>query len=150
MPYTNDPNNPIDRVRMNIGDTDTDNEYISDAWYVYYYAFMNQNEALTSVEVAKKVLAKFTSNTREIVDQVDIYGNETFTNYLEWLKEFIENPSLSGLRSAVPYGGGISKSDIAANNNIADNNALKVGSGFTEDTDDEFCWDRDNMYYDKN
>lgn len=149
MPYTNDPNNPIDRVRINIGDTDIDNEYISDAWYLYYYTVLENNEVLTSIEVAKKVLAKFTSNTREITDQVEIYGNETFKQYLQWLKEFIENPSLSGLRSPVPYGGGISLIDIENNNSNSDNNSLKVKSGFTEDVVDHH-WDQDNPYYDKN
>jgi hypothetical protein len=149
MSYTNDPNNPLDRVRMNIGDTDIDNEYMSDAWYIYYYTAMNQNEVLTSVEVAKKVLAKFTSNTREITDQVEVYGNETFKQYLEWLKEFIENPSLSGLRSPVPYGGGISLIDIDNNNINSDNNTLGIKTGFTADHD-ELTWDLDNPYYDKN
>ena len=149
MPYTDDPNNPLDRVRMNIGDTDVDNEYLSDSWYMYYYAVLNNNEILTSIEVAKKVLAKFTSNTREITDQVEIFGNETFGQYLTWLKEFIENPSLSGLRSPVPYGGGISLIDRDNNNNDPDNSVLKIQTGFTEGTD-TLSWGLDNPYHDQN
>lgn len=136
--FTNDPSNPLDRIRMTVGDTDEDNEYISDGWYYYYLTANSNNETLTAIEVAKKILSKFTSNTREKVDQVEIYGNEQFNNYLKWLKEFIESPSLSGLRSPVPYASGISKSDMRKNDADSDNVRPPIKAGFTQDSEPKY------------
>lgn len=139
--FTNDPTNPIDRVRMTVGDTDTSNEYISDQWYTHFLSNNSNNETRTAIDCAKAILARFTFNTREKVDQIEIYGNELFPNYLIWLKEFIESPALSGLKSPSPYAGGVSISDMAANNNNSDNNTIAIKSGFIEDSEDVFISD---------
>lgn len=141
MSFSNDPNNPIDRVRMLVGDTDPQNEYLSDQWYIYFLDKSSNNETLAAISAAKSILVKFTSNTREKVDQVEIWGNEQFQNYLDWLKDFIENPSLSGLRSPTPYAGGISKSDMRENDNNPDNNTLRIKTGFTQDDYQEYIQD---------
>ena len=36
MAFTNNPNNPIDRIRIMIGDTDADLPLVADDWYQYY------------------------------------------------------------------------------------------------------------------
>jgi hypothetical protein len=136
--FTNDPTNPIDRIRLTVGDTDELNEYISDQWYSHFLAKNTNNETRAAIDAAKAILVRFTSNTREKVDQVEVYGNELFPNYLQWLKEFIESPALSGLRSPSPYAGGVSISDMTANNNNIDNNTLPIKSGFIEDSEDTF------------
>lgn len=128
--FTNDPSNVVDRLRMVVGDTDDVNEYLSDQWYLYYLEKNTNNETRSAIDAAKSILARFTSNTREKVDQVEVYGNEMFENYLEWLKNFIENPAISGLRSPVPYAGGISKSDMRCNNENDDNNTVGIKTGF--------------------
>jgi hypothetical protein len=136
--FTNDPTNPIDRIRLTVGDTDELNEYISDQWYSHFLTKNTNNETRAAIDAAKAILVRFTSNTREKVDQVEVYGNELFPNYLQWLKEFIESPALSGLRSPSPYAGGVSISDMTANNNNIDNNTLPIKSGFIEDSEDTF------------
>lgn len=133
MAYTNDPTRDIDRVRLSVGDTDVDNEYISDTWYQYFLDNNSANEKLAAIDAAKAILAKFTANTREKVDQVEIYGNQQFDNYLQWLKDFIENPSLSGILSPVPYLGGLSKQDMRDNNTTIDNNRNPLYTGFVEE-----------------
>lgn len=138
MSYTNDPNNPIDRVRLTVGDVDTINEYLSDNWYQYFLTKNSNNEILASIDCAKAILAHFTSNGHEKIDQVEIWGKDQFDNYLKWLKDFIENPSLSGIRSPVPYAGGISKSDIRENNANSDNNTIKIKSGFGTHSDPQY------------
>lgn len=141
MSFSDNPNNPIDRVRVQVGDTDPQNEYLADQWYSYFLDKNSNNETLTAIDVARSILVKFTSNTREKVDQVEIWGNEQFQNYLDWLKDFIENPSISGLRSPVPYAGGISKSDMRENENNSDNNSLRIKTGFNEGTCPEYIQD---------
>ena len=129
MAYTNDPNSATDRVRNLVGDTDNSNEYLSDSWYTYYLTQNSDNERLAAVEAAKSILANFTSSTRARLDQLEVYENQQFDQYLQWLKNFIENPSLSGILSPVPYMGGLSDSDMRSNNLVTDNNTVPVKTG---------------------
>ena len=134
MSFTNDPNNPIDRVRIRVGDTDPLNEYVTDTWYSYYLTENNNNETLTAIDIAKLIIVQFTGSTREKVDQVEIWGNDKFDNYLEWLKDFIENPSLSGLGSPSPYASGISISDMDSYKEDSDVNSIPFSVGETSGT----------------
>lgn len=145
MAFTNNPNNIIDRVRMMIGDVDPQNEYLTDLWYGHYLNKNSQNETLAAIEAARSILVKFTNNTREKVDQVEIWGNDQFNNYLDWLKDFIENPSISGLRSPVPFGGGISKEDISNRKSDSDNNLAPFDEGFIRE--DEPMYIKDYWYF---
>lgn len=129
--FTNDPCNPLDRIRLLVGDTSEVNEYLADQWYVYFLQKNQDNETLASIEAAKAILSRFTSHTREKVDQVELWGNDKFNNYLIWLKDYIENPSISGLQSPVPYAGGISESDMQANRNNTDNVTSRIYNGYT-------------------
>lgn len=129
MAFTNNPQNPLDRVRIRIGDTDTQNEYLTDYWYAYFLENNSNNETLAAIEAAKVILVNFTSNTREKTDQVEIWGNDQFDNYLKWLKDFIENPSISGLKSPSPYAGGISISDMEKYKSDSDCNTVPFSVG---------------------
>jgi len=131
--FTDDPSNPIDRVRLRVGDTDNNNEYLDDRWYTHFLTTSNNNEVITSIEIAKAILVRFTGHTREVVDQVEIYGNQRFEQYLKWLKDFVENPNLSGFRSPVPFAGGISKQDMIDRRNDPDNNIVKVPTNQNDD-----------------
>lgn len=134
MSFTNDPSNILDRIRLTVGDTEPMNEYLSDEWYTYFLTKNNNNETLSSIDAAKAILVKFTGNTREREGQIEVYGNEQFDQYLAWLKSFIEDPSISGLRSPVPYAGGISKSDMESNRCNSDVNSTPIHTGFIEET----------------
>lgn len=138
MAFTNDPQIPRDRVRIRVGDTDPLNEYVADTWYDYYLQENSQNETLTALDIAKIILAKFASCTREKVDQVEIWGNDKFDNYLEWLKEFVENPALSGLGSPCPYASGISISDMESYKQDPDVNSVPFSVGETASTEDYY------------
>lgn len=130
--FRNDPTRPIDRVRIRVGDTSELNEFITDHWYEYYLCELEGNETLVAIEVAKAILVKFSGSTRNVVDQVEMYDNQKFEQYLVWIKEFINNPHLSGMRPPMPYAGGISKSDVQANRDNEDNNQGQIYMGFTE------------------
>jgi len=137
MAFTNNPALPRDRVRMKIGDIDQTNEYLSDQWYDYFIQQNSKNETLAALDAAKAILSYFTKNSREKVDQVEVWGNDQFDNYLKWLKEFTENPSISGLKSAIPFGGGTSKSDMNERKSDSDNNLspLSVGDNSSVNSD---------------
>jgi hypothetical protein len=121
MAFTNDPTLARDRVRMIVGDVDGLNCLVDDEWYEYFLKERNLTESRTALEIAKAILARYTANTREVVDQVEVYGNQEFNQYLQWLEKFISDPSLSGMGAPMPYAGGISKSDMRANNRNRDN-----------------------------
>jgi hypothetical protein len=109
--------------------TDTVNEFYSDDWYNYYLTLHSNNETLAAIAIAKIILSKFTSNTRAKLDQLEVHDNQQFEQYLKWLNDFINNPAISGLRSPVPYCGGISASDMRDNNLVTDNNTVPVKTG---------------------
>jgi len=121
MAFTNNPLNPLDRIRLAISDTDTENSLIADQWYQYYLDINEGNEKKTAIQIAKTILAQYTGYTREREGMVEVYGNEMFNQYLKWLKALISDPSLGLLSAPMPYAGGISKSDFCNNNLNIDN-----------------------------
>ena len=117
MSYTDNPLNPIDRVRLKIGDTENP-PLITDAWYGYYLD-LGYTENAVALELAKRILTQYAhSGAREMEGQVQVYGAERFGSYLKWLKDLVTN----GLTSpAMPYAGGISLSDMRDNDANLDN-----------------------------
>jgi hypothetical protein len=118
MAFTDNPLNPLDRIRLKIGDIDVDFEIISDQWYQYYLN-LGYTENAVALEIARKILAQYAgSGAREREGQVEVYGKERFDSYLKWLKDLVN----SGLMSpAIPYAGGISISDMVDNDSNLDN-----------------------------
>lgn len=121
MAFTDNPALARDRVRITVGDTDTVNSYVSDAWYDYYLSEYNNNEGKTALAVAKKILAMYSGWTREREAQVEIYGADAFNNYLKFVNDLIKDPSFSLLSAPMPYLGGSSVSDMRANDANPDN-----------------------------
>ena len=118
MAYTDDPLNPTDRIRLKIGDVDTDFSLVSDQWYGYYLS-LGYTENAVALEIARKILAQYANDaSRQRVDQVEVYGKEKFDSYLKWLKDLVAN----GITSApIPYAGGQSLKDMVANDSNLDN-----------------------------
>lgn len=121
MAFKNNPLDPIDRMRLLIGDIDPDLPLVEDQWYAYYLSQNNNNEKKTAIQVAKNILAQYTGYSREREGMVEVYGNEIFNQYLRWLKDLLSDSSLGLLSAPMPYAGGISQSDFCANNANTDN-----------------------------
>lgn len=120
MPYTGNPATSVtDRLRLNVGDTDTTLEYLSDAEYTYLYNKNNSNELNASIEAARIILFQLSRLTRERAGLIEVYGNERFKQYAEALNEWLNNPLLNPI-NAIPYAGGISKEDMQANYDDSD------------------------------
>jgi len=104
---------PVDRVRLNVGDY-LDIEIFPDSVYEYLLEKNTGNEIASSKEAAYLILGALSQKSgRQRLDRIEIH-NDSFDNYLKFLKEFIKNPS-GGLSVAGVYAGGISKSDMLAN-----------------------------------
>lgn len=127
MPYTHDPaNNPVDRIRINVGDIWDDMEMLSDADYEYFLAAANGNENRATMDAVRAILFKLTRMTRERTGDIEVYGGDWFSNYMKALQLILKDPNIS-ISLAVPYAGGISRSDMQANRCDPDNFRIGVG-----------------------
>jgi hypothetical protein len=130
MPYTGNPaTNPIDRVRLMVGDIWDDMEMLTDADYQYFLDKFNNNENRAALDAARAILFKLARLTRERTGDIEVYGSEWFKNYRQALQDMVKNPELS-ISIAVPYAGGISKSDMLNNDLNNDNAVREIFIGF--------------------
>lgn len=133
MPFTGDPtNNIIDRVRLMVGDTDPTYEFLDDSTYQYLLDKHSNNEKAAALEAAKYILANIARYTRERTGDIEVYGNEFFKNYRNFLLDLVNNPNFGSI-NAMPYAGGISKADMASNDANTDNVRPAVFEGFSTD-----------------
>jgi hypothetical protein len=127
MPYTHDPlNNPIDRIRLNVGDIWDDMEYLTDADYQYFLDAADGNERRATMDAVRAILFKLTRMTRERTGDIEVYGGDWFSNYMKALQLILKDPNIS-ISLAVPYAGGISRSDMQANRSDPDNFQIGIG-----------------------
>lgn len=116
MAYTNDPaNNPIDRVRLLVGDVFTDFEILDDNTYQYFldkYEGDEMSAAIAAAKVIKFQIAK--TPTREKAGNYEVWS-EFAERYTDALDDLIDKGETS-LYVAIPYAGGISRSDMLRNN----------------------------------
>ena len=136
MPYTGSPStNPIDRLRLNVGDIWADTEWLHDEDYQYFLDKNNGNENRATLDAARSLLFVLTRFTRERTGDIEVYGAEIFNNYFKALQLILKNPDIA-ISAAIPYAGGISKLDMLDNVLNIDNNAVlspisryKIGCG---------------------
>lgn len=131
MAFTNNPaTNPIDRLRLIVGDTMTEIEYLSDQTYQYLLTKYSGNETPAALEAARYILGSLAKYSRQRTGDIEVYGAEMFKNYRDFLIELIRNPQMLLDRAQV-YAGGISKSDMKAHDNNPDNLSPTFYKGFT-------------------
>lgn len=132
MPYNGDLTNPIMEVRLNIGDTHDDIEILKDADYQYFLEKYEGNVRRATLDAARAILFKLSRLSRERIEDVgELYSNDWFKNYRAALLDLLRNPEMT-ISVAMPYAGGISKSDMYANDNNSDNVTRDIYIGFTE------------------
>lgn len=125
----------IQSVRWETGDVSIDLPIMSNEELTYYLSKHNESIRRASLDVAKTILFKISmTSSRRTVDILSIDSTKTATAYKEALLTYIKNDALNGaLGNLLPYAGGISKSDIEANN-TGDNNYVKPPVVFTDIT----------------
>lgn len=116
MSYTDDPeNNPIDRIRLNVGDTDVNEEGLSDTVYSYLLGKHDDNENICSLEALKLLVAKYAKYADEKAGELEEKAHQKFNQYSDLLDKYTKDPTFSPLQSGLPYAGGISLTDRANN-----------------------------------
>lgn len=144
MPYSGDPANIItDRVRLLVGDIWSDMELLTDADYEYFLDKYSQNVNRAALDSARTILFKLARLTRERTGDIEVYGSEWFKDYRSALELMLKNPDLS-ISVVMPYAGGISKSDMLANDSNCDNTTRDVYIG---DQAGQKLYDQNNPRY---
>ena len=116
--YTLDPaNNPIDEVRLLIGDTDVNDQLLQDEELQYYIDSYGSgvNAAIPAV---KGILALFARFADERTGEVEVKFHQRVDSYKTLLDD-LEDQLLTG-SVPIPFAGGISKADKDSRNNDTD------------------------------
>ena len=106
--YTGDPtNNPIDALRIMLGDLDDVNPIYQDEEIDYFLSLNNDNIQAAFYQLALSILPKFTRMARERAGQIEVYGGDYFNNYLAWIKLISKPtaPSFQLVDGGMFYGG---------------------------------------------
>lgn len=134
MAYSGSPaTSAIDRVRLMCGDIDTSLVFLDDATYSYYLTKNNNNEKRTAREIMPIILFSLAKMRRERAYMCEVYGADTFNNYMQAIKLALANPAIYDVEFT-PYAGGISRSDMQANSDDNDTLSPKVYRGVTTDS----------------
>lgn len=104
--YTNDPvNNPVDALRLEVGDTDIDDVWLTNEDYAYYQQKYPNSFRSAVLAAAQGILFKLSRYTRERAGQVDVYGAEAYKNYSDALRMKLKDFSLSEVKPISFFGG---------------------------------------------
>jgi len=120
----------VQKVRLEIGDTDVALPILSDDEYSYFLTKNNDSIKRSALDAAKTVLFKLSINASDqSVDIFSINGKAASDSYKEALRLYISNPNLNGLFDSITsYFGGISNADIQSVIDNADNNLVTLPS----------------------
>lgn len=116
----------IMQVRYEVQDTDVTLPFLSDDEYEYVLTKNAESIARSSIDAARMILMKLSMRgNSETVDIFSIDTSKSAKNYKEALMIFLKDPNLNPLYKTLSgYVGGVSKSDMEANDLDADNNTV--------------------------
>ena len=118
---------PIQQIRLLTQDNAIGYYFTTDEEIQFFLDRNAQNINRTSVEVAKVILLQLSMwSANETVDIFSVSGGaKAAEQYRLSLQMFIRDPSLNPLYNGIgAYAGGMSLSDMQANNSISDNNII--------------------------
>ena len=116
----------ISACRTEVGDVVIELPILTDAEYTYFLEKNSENIRRASLDAAKTILLKLSLNSKDsVVDVLSIKTSMQADQYRKALQLYIKSPELNGMYSTVTaWAGGISKSDMQANVDNLDNNAV--------------------------
>lgn len=115
----------IEQVRLLIQDNSPGLYLISDEELDFLLERNNDSVNRTSLEAAKIVLLNLSMRGDESVDIFSLKGSKAAEQYRLALQMFIKDPSLNPVyQNLQGYFGGVSKSDMEANDANVDNNTI--------------------------
>lgn len=112
----------VEQIRIELGDTDTGLPIMSDDEYLYFFEKNDGSVRRAALDAAKTILFKLAMKGDADVDIFSIRGSKAAEAYRNALLLYIKNPDLNSVLSNVQaYFGGVSKSDMIANDANSDN-----------------------------
>ena len=116
----------ISACRTEVGDVVIELPILADSEYTYFLTKNSQNIRRASLDAAKTILLKLSLNSKDsVVDVLSIKTSQQADQFRKALQLYIKSPELNGMYSIVSaWAGGISKSDMQANVDNLDNNAV--------------------------
>lgn len=119
----------IQRVKIEIADLDPTFPLLSDDTYAYYLEKNNNSIPRASLDAARTVLMMLSQRSDETVDIFSIRGSKTAETYRLALQMYIKDQYLNPLNQTLKgYVGGVSLSDMQANDANSDNNIVSSPS----------------------
>ena len=119
----------IQKVKIEIADLDPTFPLLSDDTYAYYLEKNNNNIPRTALDAARTVLMMLSQRSDETVDIFSIRGSKTADQYRLALQMYIKDQYLNALSQTLKgFIGGISLSDMQANDADLDNNIVSSPS----------------------
>jgi hypothetical protein len=116
------PDDPVQALRLRVGDFFDDFQIFPDEVYQSYLDANGGNLTRASFAVIPAIIFALSRFTRERTGDIEVYGNEWVKSYKDWLLAYLKNPNISPMYAGLmPYAGGISKTDMAANDANCDN-----------------------------
>lgn len=116
----------IQQVKLEVADLDQAFPLLSDADYDYLLLKHNNSVVRAAVDAARIILLLLSQRTDETVDVFSVRGSKAAEQYRLALELYIKNPQLNPLyQNLKGYVGGVSISDMEANNAGLDNNIVE-------------------------
>lgn len=105
-----DPSTPVGKIRLRIGDW-SDLPFLPDAVLESALTDCSENVPRAAALCAQYVLGMLTAKTHRKLANIEVWSNEQFSNYVQFIKLTILNPHNMGV-SPIPYTGGATQHPI--------------------------------------
>lgn len=120
---------PIQQIRLTVQDNTPGLYIISDDEIAWLLEKNNNNVAKASIDAARIILLNLSQRNDETVDIMSIRSSKAAENYRLALESFLKDPNSNPLyQNLKGYVGGVSISDMDANNANLDNNIIQSPS----------------------
>ena len=118
----------IQKLRVEVGDTDVSFPILDDTSYEYFLEKHSNNLNRAGLDAARAILFQISTRNSETVDVFSV-KNTSAESYRQALLLYIKDPNLNPLyQNLKGYIGGVSISDMDANNANLDNNIIQSPS----------------------
>ena len=118
----------IQKLRLEVGDVDISFPILDDTSYEYFLQKHSNNLNRAGLDAARAILFQISTRNSETVDVFSV-KNTSAESYRQALLLYIKDPTLNPLyQNLKGYVGGVSISDMDANNANLDNNIIQSPS----------------------
>ena len=116
----------IQQVRYEVQDIDLALPLLDDATYTYILTKNNESISRSSLDAARMILLQLSLRGDHSVDIFSVRSSKSAEQYRLALELYLKSPQLNpGYNNVGAYAGGVSISDMQANNATLDNNIIQ-------------------------